>query len=451
VTVVPIRERDEGGGPVPPQNLEAEESVLGAMMLSPGAIAAVSEILDPSDFYYERHGKIYRAALALDARGEPVDAITLTNYLESTSEIEAIGGRTRIHELAALVPASANAAHYAKIVHETATFRGLIQAGAEISRLGWERPGEADELVDRAGQLVFDVAQSRISSEFVEMRELLTESFQRVTKLYESGEQITGTPSGFPGIDRITSGFQDGNLVIVAGRPSMGKSALAAGIIANLAVRYDTPVALFTIEMSRAEMTQRLMAIESTVELQRIRNGQLAPADWPRLTQACNRLERAPVFVDDNGSITMPELRAKARRVKARHPNLGLIVVDYLQLMASGPTEYKVAEVGLISRGLKVLARELEIPVLALSQLNRGVEQRENKRPMLSDLRESGALEQDADVVIFVYRDEVYNKDTAEQGIAELIVAKHRNGPTDTTKLAFMKRYARFANLQEAS
>jgi replicative DNA helicase len=387
--------------PVPPQNLDAEESVLGAMMLSPGAIGAVSEILDAGDFYRESHAKVYRAALALYARGEPVDAITLVDALEERGELEDAGGRVRIHELAALVPATANAAHYARIVGEMATLRGLIRSGQEIARLGWERPGEARDLVDRAEQVIFELSQARVTGEFAHIEALLKDSFERITALYEAGEEVTGVPSGFRDIDRLTSGFQPGNLVIVAARPSMGKSGLALCMAANIAVRRETPVALFTLEMSKSEVTQRLMCSEAKVESQRLRNGKLAADDWPRLTAACDKLAKAPIYVDDTGSITMMEIRSKARRLKSKEPNLGLIVVDYIQLMTSGATvENRVQEVSQISRNLKVLARDLDVPVLALSQLSRAVEQRHDKRPILSDLRESGCLAGDSRVYL---------------------------------------------------
>jgi replicative DNA helicase len=437
--------------PVPPQNLDAEESVLGAMMLSPGAIGAVSEILDAGDFYRESHSKIYRAALALYARGEPVDAITLVDELEQRGELEDAGGRTRVHELAALVPASANAGHYARIVREMATLRGLIRAGGDISQLGWDRIGEPADLVDRAEQIVFDLSQSRVSTEFSHIEALLKESFERITALYEAGEEITGVPSGFRDLDRLTSGFQPGNLVIVAARPSMGKSALGLCMAANIAIRHQIPIAMFTLEMSKAEVTQRLMCSEAKVESQRLRSGKLAPDDWPRLTAACDKLAKAPIYVDDTGSITMMEIRSKARRLKSKEPTLGLIVVDYLQLMTSGSNvESRVQEVSQISRNLKILARDLDVPILAMSQLSRAVEQRHDKRPILSDLRESGSIEQDADLVAFIYRDEYYNEDSPDQGLAEVILAKHRNGPTGIEKLSFLKRYAKFADLAAA-
>ena len=433
---------------VPPQNVEAEEYVLGAMLLAPGAIGAVSEICRAEDFYRQSHGRIYRAALALYGKGEPVDAITLIDELDKLGELEDVGGRSRIHELAALVPASANAGHYARIVHEMAILRGLISCGQEIATLGYERPGEVVELVDRAEQIIFAISQSRVSSEFSHIEQLLKESFERITALYEAGVEITGIASGFRDIDHITSGFQPGNLVVIAARPSMGKSALALCMAANMGVRLDIPVALFTLEMSKAEVTQRLMCSEAKVESQKLRSGKLSPEDWPRLTAACDKLARAPIYVDDTGSITMMEIRSKARRLKTREPKLGLIIVDYLQLMTSGfSAENRVQEVSQISRSLKVLARDLEVPIVALSQLSRAVEQRSDKRPILSDLRESGAIEQDSDIVAFIYRDEYYNDESDQQGLAEVIVAKHRNGPTDTVKLSFLKRYAKFADL----
>jgi replicative DNA helicase len=438
---------------VPPQNLEAEESVLGAMLLSATAVGTVSEILDASDFYRESHSKLYLAALGLWAKGEPVDAITLANELDERGQLEQIGGQARVAELAALVPSTSNVEHYARIVKEMATLRGLVRAGQEITRLGQDRPGEVLDLVDRAEQIVFELGQQRITSDFSHIEVLLKESFERITQLYEAGVEITGIPSGFRELDHLTSGFQPGNLVILAARPSMGKSSLGFCIAANLGVRSETPVALFTLEMSKSEVTQRMMCSEAKVELQRLRSGRLAPEDWPRLTAACDRLTKAPIYVDDTGSTTIMELRSKARRLKSREPSLGLIIVDYLQLMTSGATvENRVQEVSQISRALKVLARDLEVPILAMSQLSRAVEQRQDKRPILSDLRESGSLEQDADLVFFVYRDEYYHgEESDQQGVAEVILAKHRNGPTDSVKLSFLRRYAKFADLAQTA
>jgi len=437
---------------VPPQNLEAEESVLGAMLLSPTAVGTVSEILAASDFYRESHAKMFRAALGLWGKGEPVDAITLANELDERSELDAVGGQAKVAELAALVPSTSNVEHYARIVKEMATLRGLVRAGQEITRLGQDRPGEVTDLVDRAEQIVFELGQQRVTSDFAHIETLLKESFERITQLYEAGSEITGIPSGFRELDLLTSGFQPGNLVILAARPSMGKSALGLCIAANLGVRHEIPVALFTLEMSKAEVTQRMMCSEAKVESQRLRSGRLAPDDWPRLTTACDRLMKAPIYVDDTGSTTIMELRSKARRLKSREPKLGLILVDYLQLMTSGSTvENRVQEVSQISRALKVLARDLEVPIVAMSQLSRAVEQRHDKRPILSDLRESGSLEQDSDLVAFVYRDEYYlGEESDQQGIAEIHLSKHRNGPTGTVKLSFLRRYAKFADLAAA-
>jgi replicative DNA helicase len=400
---------------------------------------------------------MYRAALSLWSKGEPVDAITLVNELDERAELDAAGGQARVAELAALVPAASNVEHYARIVKEMSTLRGLISAGQEIVRLGQERDaggvgGEVADLVDRAEQIVFELGQQRATSDFSHIEVLLKESFERITHLYEAGAEITGVPAGFRELDLLTSGFQPGNLVILAARPSMGKSGLGLCMAANLGVRHHTPVALFTLEMSKSEVTQRMMCSEAKVESQRLRTGRLAPDDWPRLTAACDRLMKAPIYVDDTGATSIMELRSKARRLKSREPSLGLIIVDYLQLMASDRNvESRVQEVSQISRALKVLARELEVPILAMSQLSRAVEQRHDKRPILSDLRDSGSIEQDADLVMFIYRDEYYlGEESDQQGIAEVILAKHRNGPTGTVKLSWLRRYAKFADLAAA-
>src|SRR4051812_33996703 len=432
--------------PLPPQNLDAEESVLGAMMLSESAIEVASNFLDAGDFYRESHAKIYRAAIDLYQQGQPVDAITVADKPHERGELDEVGGKERIHEIATLVPATSNAGHYAKIVREMATLRGLTVVGEQIQRLGWDRPGETPELVDRAEQMVFDLAQHRIRGSFERVDELVRQSFEQITKMYESGGEMTGTATGFRDIDQMTSGLQPGNLIIVAGRPSMGKSAFAMGMAANLGMA-GTPVAVFTLEMSKLEVAQRLMCSEGRVELQRLRTGRLTNDDWPRLVKACDALTKAPIYVDDTRMTTMLEIRSKARRLKAREPDLGLIIVDYLQLLGGGSIEHRVQEVSQISRSLKMIAGDLEVPVIALSQLSRAVESRTDKRPLLSDLRESGSIEQDADLVMFLYRDEYYNEQSEDQGLAEVILAKHRNGPIGTEKLAFLKRFAKFADL----
>lgn len=446
---------------VPPQSPEAEESVLGSMMISARAIDVCAEILSPDgrEFYRETNALIYKACQQLHQRGEPVDAVTLTHHLETTeignategSLLARVGGRIRLHEIAALVPASANVAHYARIVKELHMVRELIRAGAEISRLGWDRPDETPVLLERAEQIVFDVTQSGQHSELVTSEDAVREAYTKLVQLSESGNAIIGVPSGFKVLDEITSGFQPGNLIVIAARPSMGKTGLGLCIAANICIRSELPGVLFTLEMSRLEVMQRMMSSEALVNSQKVRNGRnLTVEDWQALTLACERLQAAPFLIDDSGLITVGEIRSKARRLKMRYPNLGFVMLDYLQLMAStGSEENRQQEVSKISRSLKLLARELEVPVIALSQLSRAVEQRHDKRPILSDLRESGAIEQDSDVVMFIYRDEYYNpEDTEMQGIAEVNVAKQRNGPTDTVKLSFVKKYARFGDLQ---
>jgi replicative DNA helicase len=433
---------------VPPQNLDAEESVLGAMLLSPRAIDAVSEVTTPADFYRGSHGLIYKTALDLYAAGTPVDAITLSDELERRGELEEVGGRSRINELAALVPASSNARHYARIVREMAILRGLVRAGSEIVRLGFERGGATvEEVVEQAEGLLFDLAQGSQPSDFDRVGPAVRDAYDEMVALKESGTDLTGTPSGFLDLDRLTAGFQRGNLIVVAARPSMGKSAFVLGTCAHLAVGLGVPVGLFTMEMSRREVAQRLISMEARVETQRIRNGRVADEDWPRIIHAADRIDRAPLYVDDAGAPTMLEVRSKARRLKAREPGLGLIAVDYLQLM-TGDAENRVQEVSKISRALKVLAGDLDVPVIALSQLSRQVEQRHDKRPILSDLRESGSIEQDADLVMFIYRDEYYHPEEVDQaGVAEVNLSKQRNGPTGTVKMAFAKRFARFSDL----
>ena len=436
--------------PVPPQNLEAEESVLGAMLLSPNAIAAVSEIVEAGDFYRESHAKIYRAALTLYAKNEPVDAITLTDALEELGELDEVGGRIRLHELAALVPATANASHYARIVHEMATLRGLIRAGGEVARLGWERPGETPALVDQAQQLVFDLTLERSRSRARDYAELTRETYERLVELYESGADITGIPSGLYELDELTGGFQSQQLIVIGGRPSMGKSALGMTIAANVAA-HQIGVGIFSLEMSDRELNERLISADAKIDLAKLRRPKrLTGEDWKRLIPAVDRQQKLSPYlhVHELSSVTMLALRTEARRMKARHPDIGLIIVDYLQLAESDAhKENRTQEVSEIARALKQLARDLDIAVLALSQLNRGVELRADKRPTLADLRESGEIEQAADGVWLLFRPDYYSDETDKKGIAEIIVAKQRNGPTDTVEVAYLKQYAQFGNL----
>jgi replicative DNA helicase len=434
---------------LPPQDLDAEESVLGAMLVSPTAVAVVSEILQPDDFYRRSHALIYQTILEMYGAGETVDSITLTNALGTRGLLDQVGGRAVVHTLASTVPAAANARHYADIVRDAATYRSLIRAGTDIAELGYEHVGEPQELVDRAEQIVFSIADQRISHDFTPLNSLLVESFERLGALAESGSDITGFPTGFRELDRITAGFQRSNLIILAARPSMGKTSLGLNIAAHLGVHANVPVAIFSLEMSQGEVTQRLMCSEAKVDSKRLQTGRLDDADWVKLTNACDKLSRAPIYIDDTAGVTPIEIKAKTRRLQSRlNGELGMVIVDYLQLMGGqAKVENRVQEISQISRALKLIARDLDVPVMALSQLSRAVEQRGDKRPQLSDLRESGSIEQDADVVIFIYRDEYYDKSSESQGTAELHVAKHRNGPLGTVELAYLGRYTKFDNL----
>lgn len=436
--------------PPPPQDAAAEEHLLGAMLIAPTAIDAAGDAgVQPTDFYRPSHGVIFSGCIAMYLADEPVDPITLCDWLDSHGTLDTAGGRDRVHELAMIVPAASNAGHYAKIVRETSALRSLIRAGQEIQQLGQERPGELAVLIERAEKLIFDLALTGRSRDFVSISDIVGETFRKLEELNKSGREIVGLPTGFRQLDTLTSGLQPGNLVVLAARPSMGKTALALGIAAHVALPLGLPVALFTLEMGEQEVMHRLLSVEGLVESQKLRNGKLDSEEWSRVVATTAKLHRSRFFIDDTGDLTMLELRAKARRLRMRNPDLALVIVDYLQLLTSGgPYESRVQDVSAISRALKVLAGELRVPVLALSQLNRSVETRHDKRPILSDLRESGSIEQDSDVVAFLYRDEYYNpEETDLAGIAELNLAKHRNGPTGTVKLSWVKRYTRFSDL----
>jgi replicative DNA helicase len=434
---------------VPPQDIDAEESVLGAMLVSQNAIAIVSELLKPEDFYRGSHATIYRTILEMYGQGEVVDSITLTNGLSNRGLLDGVGGKPFVHTLAATVPAAANARHYAQIVRDTATYRGLIRAGTDIATLGYDHIGDPPDLVDKAEQIVFSIADQRISGDFERIDGLLKQSFERLDEIQNSDRDITGVPSGFRELDGLTAGFQKSNLIVLAARPGMGKTSLALNMATHLAVREQIPVAVFSLEMSREEVTTRLMCTEGKVDSKRLRVGKLSQTDWTNLTNASTRLYNAPIYVDDSAGVTPIEIKAKSRRLKARlDGKLGLIVVDYLQLMGgTARVENRVQEISQISRALKLIARDLDVPVLAISQLSRAVEARTDKRPVLSDLRESGSIEQDADLVLFVYRDDYYDDDSEDKGTAELILAKHRNGPVDKVRLSYIGRYTKFDNL----
>ena len=442
----------QNNGHVPPQNLEAEESVLGAMMVSDSALAPVlvDVRLVPEDFYRERHRIIYKAIRELDERSEPVDALTVSEHLKSGGLLEDVGGKDAVSTLASTVPAPGNAGHYARIVKQNSLLRRLLAAGQQIQASVNEREGEPRDLVEAAERLLFNVAHEDASSDFRSVAEILVEETERLEALASGESEMTGTVTDFRKLDEMTGGLQPGNLIILAARPSMGKSALVCNIAENVAAKHHRPVAFFSLEMSETELAHRFIASRARISADRLRKGQVQK-EWKRVLQACNELEQAPLWIDDSSDLGMLDLRAKARRLAASQGELGLIIVDYIQLMRADDTRAgRVEQVGQMSRGLKVLARELNVPVVALSQLSRAPEQRPDKQPILSDLRESGSIEQDADVVAFIYREEYYDPETERQGEADLIIAKHRNGPIGTIELAFQPQFPRFVNLSKA-
>jgi len=435
---------------VPPQNIEAEQSVLGAILLDNEAINQAIEILTAEDFYRESHREIFRAMAALSERNQPVDAITLTDALRGGGVLEAVGGAGYIAELAACVPTAANAGHYARIVREKALLRSLASISTEIASGAYDSPPNVDEYLDESEHKIFEISERRVRQSFYSMPELTRESIKLLERLYERKELVTGVPTGFLDLDRLTAGLQPSDLIVIAARPSMGKTALALNIAAYAATECDPRlgVALFSLEMSKEQLVLRMLCAEGRVDSSRARAGYLGERDFPKLAQAAARLSEAPIFIDDSSDTSPIVLKAKCRRLmRERNANLGLIIVDYLQLMRSArPGESREKEIAEISRSLKALAKELKVPVVALSQLNRQVETRPDRRPLLADLRESGAIEQDADVIAFIYRDEMYHRDSKEPGVAEVIIAKQRNGPTGTAKLTYLTQFTRFEN-----
>ncbi len=439
----------DGIGPsrVPPHNLEAEESVLGACLLSRQAIATAIETVVADDFYKPAHAEMFKIMLDLYARGEPVDAVTLGEELRRRGNLDEFGGKPYLFTLVNSVPSPGSAGHYARIVQENATLRRLIDASQQISDLAFALPDDVEEAVDQSEDLIYQVTNRRVSEDLAHLKDLLTENMEMVERLYERGSAITGVATGFSDLDDLTAGLQPSNLIIVAARPSMGKSAFALSIAQHVAAVDHKAVIIFSLEMSKMELVQRLMCSEARVDSNRLRRGALQDSDWPKLSLALGRLAEAPIFIDDTPNATIMEMRAKCRRVASKG-GLGLVIIDYLQLMAPlRRTDNRVQEVSEISRSLKILARELDVPVIALSQLSRNVEYRADKRPLLADLRESGSIEQDCDVCLFIYRDEVYNPDSPQRGIAEIHVSKHRSGPLGKVELAFLDHYTRFANL----
>ena len=451
---------------VPPQSLDAEQSVLGGILLEEKAISKVLDILTPQDFYRDNHRKVYSAMIDLFDRNEPIDIITLTDALKKRNTLEDVGGLPLITSLLDNIPSAANIQYYARIVKEKAILRNLIMASSEIIAESYEAQRNVDELLDKAETKIFEISEYKLKAPFSPIREVVKSSFKRIEVLFEKKDLVTGLPTGFTDLDRMTSGFQSSDLIIIAGRPSMGKTALAINIAQNAASKHKIPVAIFSLEMSKEQLAMRMLASESRIDFNRVRTGRLADKDWVPLTNAAGVLSESPIFIDDSLNLTPLDMRAKARRLKAE-ADIGLVVLDYLQLMTvSGKVERRDLEISEISRSLKAMAKELDIPVVALSQLSRAVEGRDNKRPILADLRESGAIEQDADVILFIYRGEVYKQQSdleedeetdgrhyrkrrevkIEEGMAEIIIGKQRNGPTGIIKLSFLKEYTRFEN-----
>ena len=438
---------------VPPHNMVAEESLLGAMLLSRDAIAAALEAVAPEHFYRPAHARVFEAVRSLYSAGDPADAVTVAEALDRNGALEAIGGLDGLLSLQMNTPATSNAASYARIVRENHTLRRLIEAAGEIAELGYGRPDDVTKAVDWAENLMYQVAQGQAGEEAAPLSELLNDTLDRLEELYEHRGSLTGTATGYTGLDKLLSGLQASSLYVVGGRPSMGKTSFALGMAAHAAIRDKRPVLVFSLEMGHIELTQRLLCAEAQIDSTKMRDGNLGDTDWKQIQAAVGRLADAPMWIDDNPNVTIMEIRARSRRLRSQVGDLGMVVVDYLQLMTGRQSaDNRQVEVAEISRGLKILARELKCPVVALSQLSRNLEARQSKRPMLSDLRESGAIEQDADVVMFVYRDEVYNPDNTDTaGTAEIIVAKNRNGPTDTVTLVFKSRFTSFGNMAPAS
>lgn len=441
-------------GRLPPQNIEAEESVLGGVLLENRALDEI-EFLRAEDFYRSKHGKIFEAMRTLNERGDPVDLVTLAGELKATGDLDAVGGQPFLTHLAGRVPTAANIKYYARIVHDKSLLRRLIGAATEIAGSGYEPSAKVEEMLDGAEAKILEIGQSKLSDNLRRIDEVVKDTFKHINRMHEHQSDVTGVPTGFTDIDRVLAGLQPTDLIILAARPSMGKTSLALNIASNAALHYHVPVAVFSLEMGREQLAMRLLSSEAGIPSHKMRTGLFSDSQMTALIDAASRLSDAPVHIDDTAGIRPLELKAKARRIARLHKDapMGLIVVDYLQLMtAPRQADNRAQEVAEISRSLKILAKELKWPVLALSQLNRGVEQRTDKRPMLSDLRESGAIEQDADVVCFIYRDDRYKLDSSEyDGTAEFIIAKNRNGPVDTVKLHFNRSITKFENLYQGA
>lgn len=433
---------------LPPQNLDAEQSVLGAILLDNTSLSKAFELITEEDFYRGAHRLIYQAMVELADSNEVVDQITLTAILKSKGQLEQVGGGAYVAELVQAVPSASNIRYHCKIIREKALLRGLIRTATEVVTRGYDEVGQSDDLLEYAEREIFKLAQGRLGRSFIPLNQIIKESIEIIDRLYNRKEKITGVPTGFRELDDLTAGLQASDLIIIAGRPSMGKTSLVLSIAEHAAIRAEMSVGIFSLEMSKSQLVLRMLSSQAHLDSHALRTGQLTEKDWRSLCDGADRLERAKIFIDDSGALTVQQMRGKARRLMAEQ-GLDLLIIDYLQLMQGrNDSESRQQEISDISRALKALAKELDIPVVALSQLSRAVESRTDKRPVLSDLRESGAIEQDADVVMFIYRDEVYNPDTEEKGIADILVRKHRNGPTGDRQLYFQDRYAKFTDLE---
>jgi len=431
---------------LPPQNREAEMSVLGAMFFDEMALAKAIEVLTPDFFYDLRHQNIFTAMTALFSHNQPVDLITVSEELKKRKQLEELGGISYLTQLTTIVPTAANIEHYARIVKDKALLRKLIQSATQIVQNSLEADGNAREMIDSAEKMIFDIGQSQIENKTVQIKDIIHESMETIDQLFQRKEHITGIATGFHEFDMKTAGLQPSDLIIVAGRPSMGKSAFATAICEHVGINLKKPVVVFSLEMSKEQLVQRMLCSHARVDAQKVRTGYLSHQDWPKLTSAAGKLSEAPIFIDDTPGQTVLEIRAKARRLKMKH-DISLIIIDYLQLMQGvGSAENRQQEISEISRSLKALAREIRVPVIAVSQLSRAVESRTGNRPQLSDLRESGAIEQDADVVVFLFREEYYQPSEENKNKAEAIIAKQRNGPTGSIPLVFLKEWTRFDN-----
>jgi replicative DNA helicase len=450
VSIAELRISDDAGPDrTPPNDVAAEQSVLGAMMLSKDAIADVVEVVREGDFYRPAHQVIYGTILDLYGRGEPADAVTVAADLTRTGDIARIGGAPYLHTLVSMVPTAANANYYGRIVREQAILRRLVEAGTRIVQMGYAGTGDVDMMVDRAQAEVYDVTDRRTSEDYLPLRDLMSDALNEIEAISNRGGEMVGVPTGFADLDALTNGLHPGQLIIIAARPAIGKSTLGVDVARTASIKHGLTSVIFSLEMSRNEIVMRLLSAEAQVPLHHMRAGTMSDSDWTKLATKMGTVSDAPLFIDDSPNMTLMEIRAKCRRLKQRH-DLRLVVVDYLQLMTSGKkVESRQQEVSEFSRSLKLLAKELGVPVIAISQLNRGPEQRTDKRPMLSDLRESGSLEQDADMVVLLHREDAYERESPRAGEADFIVAKHRNGPTATVTVAFQGHYSRFVDMAQ--